>query len=217
LNSDGTEDTAFYTNLLTFGFGTGLNGTVRAIALQSDGKIVVGGQFVSFNGVTRRYLVRLNSDGTEDTAFYTNLGTAFNGSVLATALQSDGKIVVGGALDTFNGNLRGRSVRLNSDGTDSSTFINNIDEGSALTFTVSTANVSDGTVLRWRILDRPEDFAVSTGLVTINSNSATITVTPLADLLTEGSETFRVEISKLSGTVLAISSSVTINDTSNEV
>ena len=91
---------------------------------------------------------------------------------------------------------------------------NNINEGSTLTFTVSTANIRNGSVLRWRIIDRPEDFPVNTGLVTITSNTGTFTVTPLEDLLTDGVETFRVEISRRTGTVLAMSTVVTINDTS---
>jgi hypothetical protein len=89
-----------------------------------------------------------------------------------------------------------------------------VDEGSTLTVTVTTANVRNGIVLLWRILDRPEDFLVSTGTVTINSSTATFTVTPLADLLTEGSETFRIELIKPSGSRVAVSSPITINDTS---
>ncbi|MCC7443186.1 MAG: hypothetical protein IT285_16255 [Bdellovibrionales bacterium] len=108
--SGGTEDTAFYTNL-----GTGFGSTVLAVVLQSDGKIVVGGSFTSLNGNTRNRLVRLNSDGTEDTAFYTNLGTGFSGGggvVDHAIVQSDGKALVGGDYTSLNGNTRNRLVRL---------------------------------------------------------------------------------------------------------
>jgi uncharacterized delta-60 repeat protein len=124
LNSDGTEDTAFYTNL-----GTGFNISVASIAIQSDGKILVGGGFTTFNGNTRNGLVRLNSDGTEDAAFYTNLGTGFNSSVDTIAIQPDGKILIGGGFTTFNGATRNYMVRLNSSGTEDAAFYTNLGTG----------------------------------------------------------------------------------------
>ena len=128
LNSDGTEDTGFYTNL-----GTGFDDLVRSISIQSDGKILVGGAFTDFNGNIRNRLVRLNSDGTEDTGFYTNLGTGFEffggATIWSISRQSDGKILVGGEFDDFNGNTRFRLVRLNSDGTEDTGFYTNLGTG----------------------------------------------------------------------------------------
>ena len=124
LNSDGTEDTAFYTNM-----GAAFNGVVRSIAIQSDGKILVGGDFTDFGGNTRNGLVRLNSDGTEDTAFYTNMGAAFNNGVRSIAIQSNGQILVGGKFNTFNSNTRNSLVRLNSDGIEDSSFYTNMGIG----------------------------------------------------------------------------------------
>lgn len=91
---------------------------------------------------------------------------------------------------------------------------NNVDEGSALTIDITTANISDGTILRWRVIDRPGDFQINQNLIAIASNSASFTVTPKEDFLLEGPETFRVQLEKLSGTVVAVSSNITINDTS---
>jgi uncharacterized delta-60 repeat protein len=124
LNSDGTEDTTFATNL-----GTGFSDTVNSISIQSDGDILVGGSFTNFNGNTRNRLVRLNSDGTEDTTFATNLGTGFGDAVNTISLQSDGDILVGGSFTTFNGNTRNYIVRLNSDGTEDTTFATNLGTG----------------------------------------------------------------------------------------
>ena len=124
LNSDGTVDTTFYTNL-----GTGFNNGIQAIAVQTDGKILVGGQFTTFNGITRNRLVRLNSDGTHDAAFYTNLGTGFDNDIRVIAIQTDGKILVGGYFTTLNGNTRNRLVRLNSDGTHDAAFYTNLGTG----------------------------------------------------------------------------------------
>jgi uncharacterized delta-60 repeat protein len=107
LNSDGTRDTAFTTNT-----GTAFNSGVQSIAIQSDGKLVIGGQFTTFNGVTVNRIVRLNSDGTRDATFTTNTGTAFNEFVQTIAIQSDGKIVIGGVFTSFNGVTRPRLARI---------------------------------------------------------------------------------------------------------
>src|SRR5882724_6949641 len=51
---------------------SGPNSWVWAIALQPDGKLLVGGQFTSFNGVPRNQIARLNVDGSVDTNFSAN-------------------------------------------------------------------------------------------------------------------------------------------------
>jgi uncharacterized delta-60 repeat protein len=64
LNADGTLDT-------TFADGTGPSGgTISLIVVQPDGKILVGGTFTSFSGQAATGLVRLNSDGTNDSGFH---------------------------------------------------------------------------------------------------------------------------------------------------
>lgn len=90
-----------------------------------------------------------------------------------------------------------------------------INEGSALTINVTTANVADATTLYWTV-SNAGDFATSSGSFTITSNSGSFTVTPTADATTEGSETFEISIrtGSTSGTVVATSSAITINDTS---
>src|SRR3989442_7282205 len=76
------------------GFDPDANNTVYAIAVQPDGKIIIGGQFNIVGGAPRSRLARLNADGTLDTAFDT--GAEF--AVLSLAIQADGKILVGGTL-----------------------------------------------------------------------------------------------------------------------
>jgi len=156
LNSDGTEDTTFYSNLISTGDNSGFNGEVNTIAIQSDGKILVGGIFSQLNGNTRNYLVRLNSDGTEDTTFYTNLiltgdNSGFNSNIKTITIQSDGKILVGGEFTTLNGNTRNYLVRLNSDGTEDTTFYSNListGDNSGFNGYVNTIAIqSDGKIL----------------------------------------------------------------------
>ena len=141
LNSDGTRDTDFAENI-----GTGFNSSVYSIAIQSDGKIVIVGNFATFNGATVNRIVRLNSDGTRDTAFTTNTGTGFNTIVQSIAIQSDGKIIIGGGFTTFNGVTVNRIVRLNSDGTRDTDFTTNT--GTAFNNTVqSIAIQTDGKII----------------------------------------------------------------------
>lgn len=92
---------------------------------------------------------------------------------------------------------------------------NNVNEGSALVFNVTTANVADATTLYWTVTNAG-DFSTSTGSFTITSNAGSFSVTPTADATTEGAETFTASVrtGSVGGTIVATSSSVTINDTS---
>lgn len=115
LNSDGTLDASFNP-------GTGFNLETRAVALQADGKILVGGLFTSFNGTTRNRIARLNADGSLDTTF--DPGNFFTDDIRKIAIQADGKIIVGGNLkENFPiGVIRPRIARLNTNGTVDTTF-----------------------------------------------------------------------------------------------
>ncbi|WP_164891157.1 T9SS type A sorting domain-containing protein [Botryobacter ruber] len=114
LNADGSLDTSFNP-------GTGLNGNVRAIVVQPDGKIIIAGDFNFYNGATSNMIARLHPDGTLDTSFNPG-GTGFGTDIYALALQSDNKIVVGGAFIAYKGVPRNRIVRLNADGSLDTTF-----------------------------------------------------------------------------------------------
>jgi len=104
----------------TFVVGTGFSSSVIALVIQSDGKILVGGAFTSYNGTAQNRITRLNADGTRDTGF--TIGTGFNNDVNAIVIQSDGKILVGGSFTDYNGTTQNRIARLNSDGTLDSAF-----------------------------------------------------------------------------------------------
>jgi uncharacterized delta-60 repeat protein len=101
------------------GFNPGANGEIRAFAVQADGKILVAGAFTTIGGggtgsTTRRYLARLNIDGSVDSTFNPDP----NGTVFALALQPNGQILAGGDFTTFAAGAVNRSkiARLNSNG-----------------------------------------------------------------------------------------------------
>src|SRR5439155_1175455 len=84
------------------GCDPGANSSVRAVALQPDGKILLGGDFTTLGGggighTARSRLGRLNPDGTLENSF--NPGA--NSTVQALAVQADGKIVAGGSFTTL--------------------------------------------------------------------------------------------------------------------
>ncbi len=113
LSTDGTLDASFNP-------GSGADNPVFTLALQGNGKLLVGGSFVTFNGITRPGLVRLNTNGTVDGSF--NIGSGFIGAVYAVALQNDGKVIVGGDFTSFNNSARTNILRLNGNGTLDTTF-----------------------------------------------------------------------------------------------
>jgi len=115
LNADGTVNN-------NFGWNIGFNNTVNAIATQTDGKIIVGGDYTSYNSTSINRLIRLNTNGSIDSSF--NIGNGFDRSVNAIAIQSDGKLIIGGSFTNFNGVSAGMLIRLNSNGSIDSSFIN---------------------------------------------------------------------------------------------
>ena len=96
-----------------------------------------------------------------------------------------------------------------------------VNEGSSVTMTVTTTGFGSGTLF-YTIEGtsgtvNSSDFTTAlSGSVTITSNSGSFLVTTIADATTEGSEQFivRLRTGSISGTIVATSSTVTINDTS---
>ena len=110
LTSNFDSDATFNTNL-----GTGFNDTVNKICIQANNKILVGGKFTSFNGVTTNRLVRLNSDGTRDNTF--NIGTGFDGEIFDILEDSNtGAIYVAGNFNYYNNENISGAVKLKQNG-----------------------------------------------------------------------------------------------------
>lgn len=113
IHQNGTIDNSFLSQ--------GLNDEVVTISIQQDEKVIMGGNFTTFDTVTQNRIIRINgSDGNKDNSF--NIGTGFNNSVKKIAIQSNGKIIVGGDFTIYNEQTANNLVRLNQDGTIDSTF-----------------------------------------------------------------------------------------------
>lgn len=104
------------------------NDTVSDIAIQPDGKIIVVGYFTKYKNVNANRIIRLNPDGSVDNTFNSGSGFSIFGSdyygveAKVVKLQSDGKILVGGTFDNYNGITKYSLLRLNIDGSLDSTF-----------------------------------------------------------------------------------------------
>ena len=100
-------------------FDPNANGVIRVAVVQSDGKILIGGDFTTLspNGgatVTRNRIARLNPDGTLDTAFNPNANGFPGPYVFSIAVQADGKILVGGFFCSIGGKPRNSIARLDA-------------------------------------------------------------------------------------------------------
>jgi uncharacterized delta-60 repeat protein len=102
----------------TDSFNPNANNRVLALAVQADGKVLVGGNFTQIAGQTCRGLARVNSDGSFDTSF----NSGVTGSVYCVALEPDSKMIVGGTFSAPGGQLPICIGRLNSDGSADDVF-----------------------------------------------------------------------------------------------
>lgn len=106
LKPDGTVDAGFTAATEDFG-------NVYAVAVQDDGKILIGGSFNTVNAQAQAKLARLNADGSLDAAF----APAVTLTVEDILVQADGKILLAGGAGMINGENRSGIARLESDGT----------------------------------------------------------------------------------------------------
>ncbi len=110
LNSNGSLDYMFNNQ------GTGFVGTTNSVAIHTGGKIIIGGNFTSYNGISKNHLIRLETDGTIDTTFNTGTVTGPSSAVTSVNIQSDGKIMILGSFSTYNSIISEKIARLNSSG-----------------------------------------------------------------------------------------------------
>jgi len=137
---------------LSFAPLSGADAAVQKMVLQSDGKIVIVGNFTSYDGTARKGVARVNADGTLDLSF--NPGNAiiieWGQYARAIDIQGDGKVVMGGSFTNFDGNFTNRIVRLNTDGSYDPSFnaTNNTPRYSGINGEVDVIKVQpDGKIL----------------------------------------------------------------------
>jgi len=114
---------------LSFDPGTGVDSLVYSIAVQTDGKVLIGGDFTTFDGAARTNVARLNSNGSRDATFDPNPGAGESFTyVNAVALQSSGKVLLGGSFTSVGGAPRTNLARLNANGSLDGSFTAETDD-----------------------------------------------------------------------------------------
>jgi uncharacterized delta-60 repeat protein len=112
VSATGAVDTTFNVQM------TSQAGGVSSIAVQPDGKIVIGGYITGIGGAVRNNIARLNPDGSIDAAFAADADQPST----CIRIQADGKIMVSGLFTRMNGVKKNAIARLHADGTLDTTF-----------------------------------------------------------------------------------------------
>lgn len=128
LTANGTLDRSFSSDgkkMVGFDLGGSNTDMGSSLAIQSDGAMVIGGTVQNKLGDTDFAVLRLKANGSMDKSFGStgrkvisyNLGGNNDDQLSGMALQSDGKIVVGGFTQiSLSGDYDYASARLNIDG-----------------------------------------------------------------------------------------------------
>jgi uncharacterized delta-60 repeat protein len=111
LNSDGSLDSSF---------NPPLGGTAWSVRIGSDGGCVAGGSFAIPGSPSSSLIVKLLPDGRLDPGFALDVATS--GTVGSVAIQSDGRILIGGPVLRIGGRLYNGVARVNSDGSADANF-----------------------------------------------------------------------------------------------
>lgn len=120
LNADGSIDSTFNYNLALHRGNESVNGVITQTLLLPDGKILVAGNFTRYNGQEVHRIMRLNTDGSLDASFNPGQGADFY--IFNFAQQTDGKLVLVGAFNNYDGQRVPNIVRINPDGSLDPTF-----------------------------------------------------------------------------------------------
>jgi uncharacterized delta-60 repeat protein len=139
LNSDLTLDTSFSTS--------GPNGSVAQVSIQTDDKIVLAGNFSSFNGAPCGYLVRLYAEGGLDSSF-NNGGSGADDRIFR--MKDNGSLTawyIFGAFRTYNGASRPGIASLSLDGALTDAYTGLTTESATLGTVYALARQSDGKFL----------------------------------------------------------------------
>jgi hypothetical protein len=189
----------------------GADNIVRAIKQQVDGKLIIAGDFIRFNGVTRNGITRLNdSDGSTDPTI--NFGYGANAPVTTLAIQPDGKILLGGAFTEYDRQPRRYFARIYGGSIagpgviefGAPTFTGT--EGTSAVIAVRRRGGTTGTVsARYSTADGTAkeniDYVSGSGTVTFpeGESSQSFTVSLLGNSVSEGDRTVELTLDNFVG------------------
>ncbi|WP_205502609.1 T9SS type A sorting domain-containing protein [Rufibacter psychrotolerans] len=105
----------------SFNAGSGANGAIRDVVIPpGSSKVILVGEFTTYNGKPAKGIARINADGSLDETF--NSGEGANGSIFTIEYISGEKLYIGGDFTSYNGTNINRIARINFDGSLDGTF-----------------------------------------------------------------------------------------------
>ncbi len=114
LHPDGSLDSSYHYDLVNHRGRETVNGFISRSILQPDGKLVIVGNFTKYNNQTATRIARLNADGSLDNSF--NPGAGPDIAIQDVVLQPDGKLLIAGGFNRYNGVKAMRAARLMPNG-----------------------------------------------------------------------------------------------------
>lgn len=114
LNPDGSLDTTYNYDLVNHRGKESVNGSINASILLPGDQLLIVGNFTKYNGQPANRIARLNNDGTLDPTFNPGVGATL--SIYSIAPQPDGKYIIAGVFDSYDGHPAAGVARINADG-----------------------------------------------------------------------------------------------------
>lgn len=205
---NGTLDNSFQS-------GSGFDYTVTDILLLPSGKLVVSGNFTSYNGITCKGLVRLNADGSIDAGFNAGQGTD---GITNISKQQDGKLIISGGFTSYDGIGRNRVARI-----ESCLITNQLMQTACDSFVWNgTTYTNSGSYAQHFITAQGCDSTIWLNLTVLHSSDTTLTITA-CDSLSLNSQTYTQSgnytqhLSNASGCDSSIYINLTIHTSSNSM
>ena len=126
-----------------FNVGFGADGLIKTIAVQSNNKVIIAGEFSNYNGTPINKIARLNEDGSLDTDF--NPGVGANNGISKVIIQPDGKLLLAGSFTTYNDAPVHGIIRLNVNGEVDDAFAPAITDSLSLIYQIGLQ--ADGKII----------------------------------------------------------------------
>ena len=107
----------------TFGAAGGANGPIFEVQIDAMNRVIVGGDFTTFNGTARNRIARLTATGALEAVGTFNPGAGANNTINSIAFEpTTSRIIIGGGFSTYNAIGRNNIARLNDNGSLDNSF-----------------------------------------------------------------------------------------------
>lgn len=164
LNADGSLDTTYNYDLTNHRGNVSVDGVITSSLLQSDGKLIIVGNFTKYNGQAANKIARLNPDGSLDNTFESGAGA--DQAIYDISVQPDGKYIIAGTFNSYNHQAANRIARINPNGSIDPSFAVGLGPDGVVT---KTSVLPQGQVLVSGIFVNFDNI-VRNGFVVLNAN-----------------------------------------------